>query len=63
MTYDVRLDASNVLDIIEGYDVIVDGTDNFPTRFMVNGASLLKRIPVVHGSIFRFEVRPPCSHP
>lgn len=55
VTYDVRLDASNVLDIIEGYDVIVDGTDNFPTRFMVNDASVKLGIPVVHGSIFRFE--------
>lgn len=53
--YDVRLGADNVLDIIDGYDVIVDGTDNFPTRYLVNDASLLKRIPVVHGSIFRFE--------
>jgi len=54
-TYDVRLGADNVLDIIDGYDVIVDGTDNFPTRYLVNDASLLKKIPVVHGSIFRFE--------
>ncbi|HMD45605.1 MAG TPA: molybdopterin-synthase adenylyltransferase MoeB [Acidimicrobiales bacterium] len=54
-TYDVRLGADNVLDIIDGFDVIVDGTDNFPTRYLVNDASLLKRIPVVHGSIFRFE--------
>ncbi len=55
VTYDVRLGADNVLDIIDGYDLIVDGTDNFPTRYLVNDASLLKRIPVVHGSIFRFE--------
>ncbi len=54
-TYDVRLGADNVLDIIDGYDVIVDGMDNFPTRYLVNDAALLKRIPVVHGSIFRFE--------
>jgi len=54
-TYDVRLGADNILDIIDGYDVIVDGADNFPTRYLVNDASLLKRIPVVHGSIFRFE--------
>jgi len=54
-TYDVRLGADNILDIIDGYDLIVDGTDNFPTRYLVNDASLLKRIPVVHGSIFRFE--------
>ena len=55
VTYDVRLGADNVLDIIDGYDVIVDGTDNFPTRYLVNDAALLKRIPVMHGSIFRFE--------
>ena len=55
VTYDVRLGADNILDVIDGYDLIVDGTDNFPTRYLVNDASLLKRIPVVHGSIFRFE--------
>ena len=55
VTYDVRLGADNVLEIIDGYDVIVDGTDNFPTRYLVNDAALLKQIPVVHGSIFRFE--------
>jgi molybdopterin/thiamine biosynthesis adenylyltransferase/rhodanese-related sulfurtransferase len=55
VTYDVRLGADNVLEVIDGYDVILDGTDNFPTRYLVNDASLLKRIPVVHGSIFRFE--------
>ena len=54
-TFDVRLGADNVLEIFDGYDLIVDGTDNFPTRYLVNDASLLKRIPVVHGSIFRFE--------
>jgi sulfur-carrier protein adenylyltransferase/sulfurtransferase len=55
VTYDTRLGADNVLDIIDGYDIIVDGTDNFPTRYLVNDAALVKRIPVVHGSIFRFE--------
>ncbi len=55
VTYDVRLGADNILDVIDGYDVIVDGTDNFPTRYLVNDASLVRRIPVVHGSIFRFE--------
>ncbi len=54
-TYDVRLAADNVLSIIEGYDLIVDGTDNFPTRYLVNDASVITGIPVVHGSIFRFE--------
>jgi len=55
VTYDVRLGADNVLAILDGYDVIVDGTDNFPTRFLVNDASVKLGIPVVHGSIFRFE--------
>ena len=55
VTYDVRFGADNVLDILDGYDVVLDGTDNFPTRYLLNDASLLKRIPVVHGSIFRFE--------
>ena len=51
----MRFGADNVLDIIDGYDVVLDGTDNFPTRCLLNDASLIKRIPVVHGSIFRFE--------
>jgi molybdopterin/thiamine biosynthesis adenylyltransferase/rhodanese-related sulfurtransferase len=55
VTYDVRLGADNVMEILDGYDVIVDGTDNFPTRFLVNDASVKLGIPVVHGSIFRFE--------
>ncbi|MDQ1392181.1 MAG: sulfur-carrier protein adenylyltransferase/sulfurtransferase [Acidimicrobiaceae bacterium] len=55
VTYDVRLGADNVLQIFQGYDVIIDGTDNFPTRYLVNDASLKLDIPVVHGSIFRFE--------
>jgi molybdopterin/thiamine biosynthesis adenylyltransferase/rhodanese-related sulfurtransferase len=54
-TYDVRLAADNILSIIDGYDLIVDGTDNFPTRYLVNDASVVTGIPVVHGSIFRFE--------
>ncbi len=55
VTYDVRLEASNVMEILEGYDAVVDGTDNFPTRFLVNDASVKLGIAVVHGSIFRFE--------
>src|SRR6478672_4638647 len=55
VTYDTRLDATNIIDIISGYDVVVDGTDNFPTRYLVNDASVKLGIPVVHGSIFRFE--------
>src|SRR6476646_1333819 len=55
VTHDVRFGAENVMDIIAGYDVVLDGTDNFPTRYLLNDASLLARIPVVHGAIFRFE--------
>ncbi len=55
ITFDQQLQANNVLDLFEGYDVIVDGTDNFQTRYLVNDASLIKGIPVVHGSILRFE--------
>ncbi len=55
VTYDTRLDAGNILDIIDGYDVVVDGADNFPSRYVLNDASVKLGIPVVHGSIFRFE--------
>jgi molybdopterin/thiamine biosynthesis adenylyltransferase/rhodanese-related sulfurtransferase len=55
VTYDTRLGVDNVFDIISGYDVIVDGADNFPSRYLLNDASVKLGIPVVHGSIFRFE--------
>ncbi len=55
VTYNERLTADNVLDIFAEYDVIVDGGDNFPTRYLVNDAALHVRKPVVHGSVFRFE--------
>lgn len=51
----LHLSAENVLDIIRDYDVIVDGTDNFPTRYALNDAAVILNKPVVHGSIFRFE--------
>jgi len=50
-----RLTADNAVEVMSGYDVVVDGADNFPTRYLVNDASLHLRVPVVHGSIFRFE--------
>lgn len=53
--YRERLSSSNIDRILAGYDVIVDGTDNFPTRYLLNDASLIHKIPVVHASIFRFE--------
>ena len=55
VTYDARLGADNVMDILDGYDVVVDGADNFPSRYLLNDASVKLGIPVVHGSIFRFE--------
>ncbi len=55
VTYDVRLGADNIIDILSGYDVIIDGADNFPSRYVLNDASVKLGIPVVHGSIFRFE--------
>ncbi|MAG32803.1 MAG: molybdenum cofactor biosynthesis protein MoeB [Deltaproteobacteria bacterium] len=51
----LRLDSSNALELFEPYDVIVDGTDNFPTRYLTNDACVLLGKPNVHGSIFRFE--------
>lgn len=54
-TYIERLDETNVANIIADYDLIIDGTDNFPTRYLLNDAALLANKPVVHGSVFRFE--------
>jgi sulfur-carrier protein adenylyltransferase/sulfurtransferase len=51
----VRLTSANALEILRGYDVVVDGSDNFPTRYLVNDACVLLGIPYVYGSIFRFE--------
>jgi adenylyltransferase/sulfurtransferase len=53
--YETRLSSENALDIIRPYDVVVDGTDNFPTRYLVNDACVLLNKPNVYGSIFRFE--------
>ena len=59
-----RLDSENVERILaHGWDVIVDGTDNFPTRYLVNDASVWHGIPVVHGSIYRFEGQVTVFHP
>lgn len=53
--YETRLSAENALDIVAPYDVVVDGTDNFPTRYLVNDACVMTGKPNVYGSIFRFE--------
>jgi molybdopterin/thiamine biosynthesis adenylyltransferase/rhodanese-related sulfurtransferase len=54
-TFDMRLTSYNALELFRGYDIIVDGTDNFPTRYLVNDACVLTGKPNVYGSIFRFE--------
>jgi sulfur-carrier protein adenylyltransferase/sulfurtransferase len=53
--YETRLSSENALDIMKPYDIVVDGTDNFPTRYLVNDACVLLNKPNVYGSIFRFE--------
>ena len=54
-THDVALSSENALELLVGYDIIVDGTDNFPTRYLVNDACVILGKPNVYGSIFRFE--------
>jgi len=56
VAFDERLTSENIDRVLDhGWDVIVDGLDNFPTRYLINDASIWKNIPVVHGSIFRFD--------
>lgn len=55
IAHEVRLDKENVLDIFVDYDIILDGTDNFATRYLINDACVLLNKPNAHGSIFRFE--------
>jgi len=54
-TYNTRLTRENILDILKDYDLVIDGTDNFQTRYLVNDASVFQKKPNVYGSIFRFE--------
>jgi sulfur-carrier protein adenylyltransferase/sulfurtransferase len=54
-TFDTKLSSSNALEIFRDFDIIIDGTDNFPTRFLVNDACVFSGKPNVYGSIFRFE--------
>jgi len=53
--HDIRLDSSNALQILAGYDFVIDGTDNFPTRYLINDACVLSGKPDISGSVFRFE--------
>ena len=54
-THRLRLCAGNVLDIVKGYDFVIDGSDNFPTKFLVNDACIFAAVPFSHGGILRFE--------
>ncbi|MFP5516931.1 MAG: ThiF family adenylyltransferase, partial [Alphaproteobacteria bacterium] len=55
VSHDTRLEAANVLDLLSDHDVVVDGSDNLPTRYLVNDACLRLGVPNVYGAIFRFE--------
>jgi adenylyltransferase/sulfurtransferase len=55
VTYQEKLTSENIMDIIKDYDIVVDGCDNFPTRYLVNDACVMAKKPNVHGSIFQFE--------
>jgi len=54
-TYETSLRSDNAFELLKGYDIVIDGTDNFPTRYLVNDACALLDVPNVYGSIFRFE--------
>lgn len=55
ITYNIRLGSQNIMGVIKDYDIIVDGSDNFPTRYLVNDACVLSKKPFSHGGIFRFD--------
>jgi adenylyltransferase/sulfurtransferase len=55
VAYETRFESSNALDILHGWDLVVDGSDNFPTRYLVNDACLLAGVPFVYGAVLRFE--------
>ena len=53
--YNEKLDSNNIMELIENYDYVIDGSDNFPTRYLVNDACVMKNKTLIHGSIYRFE--------
>ena len=55
ITYPIRLDSTNIMEIIKDYDVVVDGSDNFPTRYLVNDACVITKKPLIHAGIFRYD--------
>jgi molybdopterin/thiamine biosynthesis adenylyltransferase/rhodanese-related sulfurtransferase len=61
--YQERVTSENIMRLIEGYDIVVDGCDNFPTRYLVNDACVFANKPNVHGSIFQFEGQATVFHP
>src|SRR5215207_8930971 len=61
--YNLRLDSTNIMDILPGYDVVIDGLDNFPTRYLLNDASVRLQIPVVSAAILGFEGQLSVFHP
>ena len=54
-TYETRLEKSNIEDVVPGYDLVVDASDNFPTRYLLNDFCRLREIPIAHGAIYKFE--------
>lgn len=62
-TYDAQISSENAIELMQPYDVIIDGTDNFPTRYLTNDASVMLGKPNVYGSIFRFEGQATVFHP
>ena len=62
-TYETRLTAANALQLLEPFDIVIDGTDNFPTRYLVNDACVLLGKPNIYGSIFRFDGQASVFHP
>ena len=63
ITHTEKIVSENAFDILEGYDLIVDGCDNLPTRYLLNDASVILGKPIVHGSIFQFEGQVTVFHP
>ena len=55
VTYNLRLTSANIMDIVKDYDIVVDGSDNFPTRYLVNDACVLSKKPLSHGGILKFD--------
>ena len=62
-TFNTKISRDNILGLIKGYDIVIDGTDNFPTRYLVNDACVFQRKPNIYGSIFRFDGQSTVFHP